>query len=188
MPDWPHSPPHRLGEGGAYMVTAATYKKLPLFQSRAHLSFLCDTLASLAARFGWRLHSWAVFPNHYHFIADCAPPASPKLLKKMIQQLHSLTAREVNTGDGQLGRQVWFQYWDTHLTYPKSYYARLRYVHENAVHHRLVRVASAYPWCSAGWFEREADPAFRKTILSFPCDRVTVPDDFKVTREDFKRA
>jgi len=26
--DWPHAPAHRLGERGAYMVTAGTFEKL----------------------------------------------------------------------------------------------------------------------------------------------------------------
>jgi len=75
---------------------------------------------------------------------------------------------------------VWFQYWETLLTNERAYLARLHYVHENAVHHGIVRSAASYPWCSAAWFERSARPAFRKTVLRFPCDRVSVPDEFEV--------
>jgi hypothetical protein len=57
------------------------------------------------------------------------------------------------------------------------------YVHENAVHHGLVSVASNYPCCSAGWFEQRAEPSFRKTILSFPCDTINVRDDFVVSAD-----
>jgi putative transposase len=92
----------------------------------------------------------------------------------------------VNERDSTAGRKVWFQYWDSHLSFEKSYFARLRYVHENAVHHGLVSVASNYPWCSAGWFERSAEASFRKTILSLPCDTINVRDDFEVSREFFE--
>jgi len=51
-------------------------------------------------------------------------------------------------------------------------------VHENPVHHGLVRTATAYPWCSAGWFERTASRAFQSTVSSFKIDRVKVYDDF----------
>lgn len=84
----------------------------------------------------------------------------------------------MNAVDGSLNRKVWFNYWDTRLTYEKSYLARLHYVHGNAVHHGLVPVANQYAWCSASWFERVASPAAVKTIYSFPLDRVTVEDDF----------
>jgi REP-associated tyrosine transposase len=73
-----------------------------------------------------------------------------------------------------------FQYWETHLTFQRSYFARLSYVHQNPVRHGLVRTASQYPWCSAGWFERKASPAFFKTIMGFLIDKLEIPDDFEV--------
>jgi putative transposase len=98
----------------------------------------------------------------------------------MVREIHSRTAHEINRLDSASERKVWFQYWDSHLTYPKSYYARLSYVHRNAVHHGLVRTPSAYPWCSAGWFETNASRPFRNRIMSLPIDRVNVRDDYEV--------
>jgi REP-associated tyrosine transposase len=74
---------------------------------------------------------------------------------------------------------VWFQYWDTLLNYQKAYLARLNYVHTNAVRHGLVCEPSAYPWCSAGWFQRTAVRSFYATVMRFPSDRVNVPDEFE---------
>ena len=71
-----------------------------------------------------------------------------------------------------------FQYWDTCLTYEKSYYARLNYVHNNPVKHGLAPVADQYPFCSAAWFRAQADPRFRKKVESFRHDRVKIVDDF----------
>ena len=78
-----------------------------------------------------------------------------------------------------MGRQVWFNYWDTQLTFEKSYLARLSYVHQNAVKHGLVRQAHEYRWCSAAWFERTATPAHVKTIYGFKTDRVKIEDDYE---------
>jgi putative transposase len=86
----------------------------------------------------------------------------------------------MNKLDQTPGRKVWFQYWETHLTCERSFYARLRYVHKNAVHHGLVNNAALYPWCSAGWFEQKATPSFRSRILALATDRISVPDDFEV--------
>jgi len=164
MQRWPHSPSHQLSENGAYIVTAATYQKAPIFNSRQRLTLLCEHLFERAAQYGWQLQAWAAFPNHYHFVA--LVPAQPSSLRTLIRHLHSVTAVEVNRLDQQPGRKVWFQYWETYLIYEKSFYARLRYVHENAVHHGLVKRAVLYPWCSAGWFEQKAhilsyeDPGF----------------------------
>jgi putative transposase len=178
MPDWPHSPLHQLSAVGAFMVTAATYLKAPIFSSRARLDFLQRHLLQLAEEYCAALQAWAIFPNHYHFVADFT---DPKKLPVLIRHLHSLTARQVNQLDASTGRRVWFQYWDSRLSFEKSYFARLRYVHENAVHHGLVSIASNYPWCSAGWFEQRAEASFRKTILNFPCDTINVNDAFEVS-------
>ncbi|MGD0323966.1 MAG: hypothetical protein ABSD45_09545 [Terriglobia bacterium] len=178
MTDWPHSPIHRLSQAGAYMVTCGTYLKIHHFQSAERLRFLCDALLRSAAEFGWNLQAWAVFSNHYHFVA--LSPARAEGLQDFIQKLHSDTALAANEWDRTQGRQVWFQYWDTQLTYQKSYFARLSYVHRNAVHHKLVREPSLYPWCSAGWFQRRATAAFYKTVMRFGIERLRVPDNFEV--------
>ena len=193
MRDWPHSPVHRFTPGGTYMVTAGTYLKLPLFRGPDRLRYLCEILLELADKYAWRLQAWAVFPNHYHFVGLSPEPLrtagairhlmdrTPKgSLTEFTRHLHSVTAREVNSWDQAPGRQAWFQYRDTQLTYERSYLARLSYVHKNAVHHCLVREPSLYPWCSAGWFQRRAATSFYKTVMGMKVDRVLVVDDYTV--------
>jgi putative transposase len=181
MPDWPHSPLHRLDSAGAYMVTAGTYRKALFFRSRSHLDLLQAHLFALAIQYEAALQAWAIFPNHYHFVAQSIDPGK---ITAFIRHLHSLSAREINRLDGVSTRKIWFQFWDSHLTFERSYFARLHYVHTNAVHHGLVRQASNYPWCSAAWFERTAAPAFRKTVFSFPLDQLSIPDSFELSPHD----
>jgi len=175
--DWPHAPAHRIFDPGTYMVTAATHHKQPLFSSAARLTLLADALLSLAERANWRLQAWAVFPNHYHFIGENSEPGA---VSRLVRSLHSSTAAAINQEDRSTARKVWFQYWESRLTYAKSYFARLGYVHQNAVHHGIVRVASRYPWCSAGWFERRAPKPLYRRVMEFRPTRLQVPDDFEV--------
>jgi putative transposase len=183
MTDWPHSPLHRLDARGTYMVTAGTYRKEPFFGTSGRLTFLQKQLFLFSVEHFAALQAWAIFPNHYHFIARFEDPLK---LRELVQHLHSVTARELNRLDGAAGRKVWFQYWDSQILYQKSYFARLRYVHENPVRHGIVTRAANYGWCSAGWFEREATPGFRKTVLGVPCDRLGIPDEFAVLAERTK--
>ena len=164
------------------MVTAGTYLKRPTFGGAQRLEYLCDLLLELAEKYQWKLQAWAVFPNHYHFVA--LSPSQAVSLHRLTKHLHSVTTIEANRRDGTAGRKVWFQYWETALTFPKSYFARLSYVHRNAVHHKIVREASLYPWCSAGWFQRRATASFFKRIMDMKIDRVNVEDDFEVRPED----
>jgi putative transposase len=175
--DWPHSPPHRLPEAGTFIVTAGTYQKQSFFNTPLRLTRLTNSLLELVDKHGWQLHAWAVFPNHYHFVGECG---EAKRLRELVRELHSRSAKDINREEASEGRKIWFSYWESQITFHRSFLARLNYVHQNAVRHRLVSRASAYTWCSAGWFERRADGAFFRTVSSFPVDRVSVPDDFEV--------
>jgi putative transposase len=176
--DWPHAPTHRLSEHGTYLVTAATLYKEHFFRAPARLDALQAKLLELASNHGWQLEAWAVFSNHYHFVGHSQTGSAP--LKQLLGQLHTETASDLNQRDGTPGRQVWFNFWETQLTFERSYLARLNYVHQNAVRHGLVREANQYRWCSAAWFERTATPAQVKTIYSFKIDQLRILDDFEV--------
>jgi putative transposase len=178
---WPHAPVHQLSESGTYLVTAGTYKKLHHFREADRLSVLHRGLLTVVRDFGWHIEAWAVFSNHYHFIGHSPQTeAGAVSLPRMLSHLHEKTAKWLNRLDGSPGRQVWYNFRETKLTYEKSYLARLNYVHQNPVRHRLVSVANQYPWCSAAWFERTAPPAQVKTIYGFKVDRLNVYDEYEV--------
>ena len=174
--DWPHAPPHRLSEYGTYLVTAGTYQKEHHFRGPCRLDHLEAKLLGAAKEAGWQLEAWAVFSNHYHFVGHVRPES--RRLSEWLAELHYATSCHVNQLDGCAGRQVWHNYWDTGLTFEKSYLARLNYVHQNPLKHGLVRVAKDYRWCSAAWFERTATAAQVATIYSFKTDRIKLDDDF----------
>ena len=177
---WPHAPPHRLGARGVYFVTASTYRKTHHFRVPKRLDVLQRGLLRLADEFYWSLEAWAIFSNHYHFVAASPEDAEDaSSLSPMLSKLHEKTAKWVNRLDDAKGRKVWHNYRETELTFEKSYFARLNYVHRNPVHHGLVAIANQYPWCSAGWFERSSEPSFVNTIYRFKTDRLNVSDDYE---------
>jgi putative transposase len=175
--DWPHAPLHRLSEAGTYIVTAGTYERQHHFAGSARLDHLENALLTAARAAGWQLEAWAVFSNHYHFIGHAQ--ADAESLSEWLKRLHRDTANYANELDKCLGRRVWYNFWETHLTFEKSYLARLNYVHQNAVKHGLVRVANQYRWCSAARFERTATRAQVRTIYAFKTDQLKVYDDFE---------
>ena len=157
------------------MVTAGTYQKIPFFRGPKRLNCLTQSLVTLAGLYDWQLQAWAVFANHYHFVAVSQRPST---LTKFVRHLHSISAKCVNQLDETAGRKVWHQHWDTRLSYHKSFLARLHYVHANPEKHGLVANAELYEWCSAAWFARTAQKPFRATVMSFPTDCVAIPDDY----------
>ncbi len=119
------------------MVTSATYQKASFFRSADRLTLLSNSLFDLAEAYALQLQAWAVFANHYHLIAECPQPQN---LKRFTRHLHSSTAIAINHQDNSAGRKVWHQYWESHLTFQRSYFARLHYVHQNPVRHGLPMV------------------------------------------------
>jgi putative transposase len=179
--EWPHAPPHRLSRAGVYFVTARCLDQRHHFSTPERRDFLHEKLHELAAHYGWRLEAWAVLSNHHHFVAHSPADsleerASAASLQKFLRHLHGDTARHVNKLDHAAGRQVWYNFRETLITYENSYYARLNYTHQNPVHHGLVPLAADWKWCSAAAFEQTVTPAMRKTIYGFKYDEIAAED------------
>jgi putative transposase len=175
---WPHAPVHLFEYGNTFFVTGATNRKQELYRSATALDELQELLFQKAGQYTCELQAWALLSNHYHLVIR----AEGENVRRMVARFHSEAANRLNQRDGAAGRQVWFQYWDKTLTFQASWLARLKYTHENAVHHGLVTNARKYRWCSASWFENTASRSFVETVRSFRIDRVNVYDEYACTK------
>lgn len=175
---WPHAPPHRLSQSGVYFLTARSAEGHHLLADDAMKSWFQETLIAVTTETGWTLEAWAIFSNHYHLIGHSPKaPDGAESLRGMIRKLHSLTPQELNRRQNQVGRtRLWQNFRETRLTHQRSYLARLHYVHQNAVHHKLVAVGSDWKWCSAAEFKKAVTPAWLKTITSFRYDEIAAKD------------
>lgn len=176
MTNWPHAPLHIFNEKGTYIVTGATLQKELLFKKNEELDLLQGALLDLASHYQWQLEAWAIFSNHYHFIAQS--PHDPSTLKKWISHLHATTAKQLNLLHQKPGRKIWHQYWDTQLTFQTSYLARLNYVMQNPVKHGLVTSAKDYKWCSMAWFEKNVPKSHFSAVTNVKTDALSIVDDF----------
>jgi putative transposase len=111
---YPHNPPHYFVPNAMYIVTGAILQNENLLTENKRNEFVLQTLFERAELLNWTLQAWAVLNNHYHFIGQA--PENATTLEKLIRQLHSITAIEINRRDNTPGRQVWFNYWDSCLT------------------------------------------------------------------------
>jgi putative transposase len=175
---WPHAPPHRLSLGGVYFVTARSAGGRHLLADDDMKDWFQETLFTITQEFGWTLEAWAILSNHYHIIGHSPKgPDGAESLRQMIRKLHSLTTQQLNYRENQPGRtRLWQNFRETCLTHQRSYLARLHYVHQNAVHHKLVALGSDWKWCSAAEFKKAVTPAWLKTITSFRYDEIAEKD------------
>ena len=172
--DWSHAPLHRTSLPGWYFITAGTYAKQHLLADERRREALIALMQSTALELELKLDAWVVLSNHYHLIVRAHNGSIPAFIRKV----HSISARDWNSCDAAAGRKVWFQYWDKYLTLENAYLARLNYIHQNPVHHGIVRRAENYRWSSLAWFESTVDMALAKAVRQFKIDRLRVPDDF----------
>ena len=174
--DWLHAPPHRLAAAGVYFLTARCAEQRHLPNTPERRDWFLRTLFELSEKYGWRLEAWCVLSNHYHLVAH-SPANGAASLGKFVRHIHGGTPKEMNRLDHTPGRtRLWQNYRETYLDLPRGYYARLNYVHNNAVYHDLVRRGADWPWTSAAAFEKAVSPAWMKTIFSFRFHQIAAAD------------
>ena len=116
---WPHAPPHYFTPGGVYLITAATLHRKPLFHSDEKLDLLRDTTFELAKNYALILQAWAFFANHYHIVVSFENSTTKH--GDFLRHLHRELAIRLNDIDSAPGRRVMYEFWDTHLTFEKSW-------------------------------------------------------------------
>lgn len=158
------------------MLTAGTLHKAHLFREPKSLDMLQDVMFNLCEEYRIERKAWALFSNHYHLVFVTYEDSRD--LAQFICHLHSASSRLLNKLEQKPGRRVWYQFWDTQLTYRDSYYARINYVNNNPVKHGLVSDARLYPWCSATWFKENHSAGHVRTVTSYKTDTVNVIDEF----------
>ncbi len=114
---------------------------------------------------GWILEDWVILDNHYHLMADSGE--NGEMLKSIINSIHRYTATWLNKHDNYPGRKVWYNYWDTVITYERSYYTRLNYLWYNPVKHGYCQYAEDYIYCS-----------FRERYLEDKADMEDIRDEY----------
>jgi putative transposase len=171
-----NSPPHYFLPESIYMVTACTYQKRPFLWGDRRKWFFLETLFELLQDLGWNPDAWAVHDNHYHLIVRSNE--KEYRITRLVRPLHSITAKFVNKIDGASGRRIWQNYWDTLISFERSYLARMKYVLFNPVKHGLVEHPEEYAFSSYRWFMREAEQECIQSIMAIPIDKVCVRDDF----------
>jgi putative transposase len=75
-------------------------------------------------------------------------------------------------------KKIFYNYWDSCITYEKSYFGRLHYIWFNPVKHGYVDDPIDWKWGS--YYYRFADEGnkLKKIMDNYPCDRINIMDNF----------
>jgi putative transposase len=117
-------------------------------------ALLMDVLFHYREQGKYRLHEFAIMPNHFHALMTLAPDVSIEKTMQFIKGGFSYRAKR------ELGftSEIWHRgFSEVRIFGEEAYHARRKYTHENPVKEELVRVASDWEYGSA-WPGRTLDP------------------------------
>ena len=186
-----HNPPHIFIPGAKYFITRATYNKVKYFVSNEAKEAITQYMLKSFSHYNWEIEDWVLLDNHYHVIANA--PQNADTLPNVIKNFHRFSAlwlrkkiEDINYVDEALTQSmhskkelnIWYNYWDTCITFEKSYFARVNYIWYNPVKHGYVE--NAEDWQFGSYFSRARDEAeyVRDLRNRYPFNKIKVQDDY----------
>jgi putative transposase len=150
-----HSPQHREGQNGRYLLTAACYEHRHIIGlNPKRLADFSERLLKVLETDCEEIYAWCVLPNHYHALVLTVK--LPVLLHN-IGKLHGQSSFEWNGEEDERGRKVWFNCVETGMKSDRHFWATLNYVHHNPVHHGYVQQWQDWPFSSGAAFLEKTD-------------------------------
>ena len=173
-----HNPPHLFIPNTKYFITGATYLKKGFLASKDGKTRLLNSIKRGCKKYHWTLEDWVILDNHYHLMLNA--PNTANTLGKMINEVHKFTAiwLKKNLLELKEEKRIFYNYWDSCITYETSYCARLNYIYFNPVKHGYVEEASNYMWGSYTFRIKEDFDYLDMIREKYPWDKVIVKDDF----------
>jgi putative transposase len=173
-----HNPPHLFRNSAKYFITASTYRKEKYLRKNQTKYIVLNSIKFGFNRYDWLLEDWVILDNHYHLMVQAKENANK--LPKIINDIHKFTTLKLKKEFSELRKKqrIWYNYWDTCITYEKSYFARLNYIWFNPVKHGYTNDPAN--WKFGSYFERyntEKD-FFNLIVNKYKSDKVRVRDDF----------
>ncbi len=127
--------------------------------------------------FGWAIEDWVLLDNHYHIMADA--PENAESLSSVINNFHKFSSIWIKKHifQSDLIDKLWHNYWDTCITYERSYFARINYIWFNPVKHEYVSDAAL--WKFGSFYQRAKNWKNVEGIVEqYQYDDLNIRDDF----------
>ena len=172
-----HNPPHLFISNAKYFITASTLGKYRYLKSDAAKCAAYDYLTKSLDYFNWELEDWVILDNHIHIMVNA--PEESATLSELMNNFHRFTANWLSKHNIRKVKEKYFHnYWDTCITFEKSYFTRLNYIWFNPVKHGYVDSPEKWKFGSYYYRYREEMKEMKRQIEKYPFDKVKIDDDF----------
>ena len=167
-----NNPPHLFRNDSKYFITASTLNRIKHYDSDKAKYFLTDSIFQAFTKFNWIIEDWVVLDNHYHLIAEANN--NPETLSNIIKEIHKFTAIWIkkNNQQARQAEKIWYNYWDTCITYEKSYLTRINYIWNNPVKHGYIENPEDWKFGSYYYRFRNEQKYTAGIISNNPCDKL----------------
>ncbi|HBH46715.1 MAG: hypothetical protein A2445_00385 [Candidatus Jacksonbacteria bacterium RIFOXYC2_FULL_44_29] len=145
-------PPHLPKDDSLYFITARTIGGTDFFKTDEAKQIFLDCLDRAREQLGFKITGWVVLNNHYHMLIKVI---KAEHLSKIFYLLHSNSARLLNKLEDEIGRKVWWNYWEKLILDKEDFYSHLNYIHNNPIKHEYVdefEKLHNYRWSSFGYY------------------------------------
>ena len=173
-----HNPPHLFIPSAKYFITGATYLKKHFLTSEESKEKLLSSIMKGCEKYGWVIEDWVILDNHYHLMLNA--PDRVDTLGAMFKEIHKFTALWLLENFPELKDEmrIFYNYWDSCITFEKSYFTRLNYIYYNPVKHGYVEEAGDYLWGSYRLRLQIEPDHLNQMKEKYPWDKIKVKDDF----------
>ena len=142
-----HNCPHLEGDSQIYHIFSSCYEhKNILTLKENRLELFQEQLLQFCSNHSQSLYAWCILPNHYHILLKTDD------LKNFVKEhgkFHGRTSYYWNKEDQQQGRQCFHGQRDNWIHNEYHFWTTLNYIHNNPVHHKLVKKWYDWPYSSA---------------------------------------
>ena len=131
---------------GTYFVTSRTWESRKLFRKQEVCQVFVNALLHYRDRGAYRLHGFALMPEHFHILVT---PADNTALERAIQFIKGGSARRIGE-ELRFNFPVWQRGFSDHRIRDwHDYQEHLAYLEQNPVKRGLCRLAREYRYSSA---------------------------------------
>lgn len=135
-----------ISNQGAYHVYNRAELGQPIFETDAAKQVFLEVVLTVAHRFAWQLHSFAIMTNHFHLVAT-TPRGN---LSDGMHALQSAFANKHKAFRGSIGHVFQSRFGSAHYPTGPAAARKIDYVHLNPVRAGIVTLEELrdYPWTS----------------------------------------
>ncbi len=154
-----------VGRGDLHFITFTCYQRRQFLGNVRARNLAVKLLGEVRARYGLKVLSYVVMPEHVHLLINELPTVSPaKIVQVFKQRVSRRMCGKKRARPGQLAlgfpeeadaRRFWQRrYYDFNVYSEKKLREKLDYIHMNPVKERLVGHPRDWVWSSWTFYER----------------------------------